>query len=71
MPKEGLFILLEWIYPDKDCDKDSFTSIAANLSLPNNIVFLNFRDNAWKTSNRPRLPNGNYMTPNVALKVAY
>ena len=71
MPKEGLFILLEWIYPDKDCDKNSFTSIAANLSLPNNIVFLNFRDNAWKTSNRPRMPNGNYMTPNVALKVAY
>ena len=71
MPKEGLFILLEWVYPDMDCDKNSFTSIAANLSLPNNIVFLNFRDNTWKTSNRPRLPNGNYMTPNVGLKVAY
>ena len=71
IPREGLFVVLEWIYPDKDCGMDSFTSIAANLSLPNNIVFLNFRDNAWKTSNRPRLPNGNYMTPNVALKVAY
>ena len=71
MPKEGLFILLEWIYTDKDCGNDSFTSIAANLSLPNNIVFLNFRDNEWKMSNRPRLPNGNYMTPNVALKVDY
>lgn len=71
LPKEGVFIILEWLYPDKDCDKNSYTSIASNLLEPSNIVWLNFRDKAWSKGNRPRLPNGNYNTPNIGLRVAY
>ncbi len=71
LPKEGIFIVLEWLYPDRDCDKNSYASISANLVEPSNIVLFNFRDKAWSKDSRPRLPNGNYMTPNIGLRVAY
>lgn len=71
LPKEGVFIVIEWIYPDNDCDKNSYFSIAANLKTETNLVWLNFRDKYWGHSNRPRLPNGNFMTPNIGIKVAY
>lgn len=71
LPKEGVFVVIEWLYPDNDCDKNSYTSIASNLLEPSNIVWLNFRDKAWSKGNRPRLPNGNYNTPNIGLRVAY
>ncbi len=71
LPKEGIFIVLEWLYPDNDCDKKSYTSISSNLIVPDNIVWFNFRDKAWSKDFRPRLPNGNYNTPNIGLKVAY
>lgn len=70
-PKEGIFIVLEWVYPDYDCDKNSYTSISANLSTPKNIVWFNFRDKAWNNKARQRLPNGNYNTPNIGLTVAF
>lgn len=71
LPKEGIFIILEWLYPDSDCDKNSYASISANLLEPSNIVWFNFRDKAWNKDSRPRLPNGNYMTPNIGLTIAY
>jgi len=71
LPKEGIFIVLEWLYPDHDCDKNAYTSISSNINQPNNIVWFNFRDKAWRHEFRPRLANGNYNTPNVGLKVAY
>lgn len=71
LPKEGVFIALEWIYPDTICDKNSYTTIAANLSLPSDLVSFNFRDREWKRGNRPRMLDGNFMTPNVWLKVGY
>ena len=69
LPKEGVFIVLEWIYPDTVCDKNSYATIAANLSLTKDIVSFNFRDREWRKGNRPRMDNGNFMTPNVWLKV--
>ena len=71
IPKEGIFIVLEWVYQDNNCDKNSYTSIAANLSLLTNVVWFNFRDRVWKIGNSPGMISGNYMTPNVALKIAY
>ena len=71
MPPEGIFIVLEWIDAGNECEKNSFVSIAATLTVPDNIVWLNFRDRAWSKNHRPRLPNGNYMTPNIGLTVAY
>lgn len=71
LPKEGVFIVIEWLYPDNDCSENTYFSIAANLKIETNLVWLNFRDKHWGHSNRPRLPNGNFMTPNVGLKVAY
>lgn len=71
LPKKGVFVVLEWVASETDCDKNSFTSISANMTVPNNLVWLNFRDKLWGHNNRPRLPNGNYMTPNVSIKVAY
>jgi CarboxypepD_reg-like domain len=70
-PKEGVFAVLEWLYPDKDCDKAAYTSISATLTVPQNLVWLNYRDRQWGHSNRPRLPNGNFMTPSISLQVAY
>lgn len=71
LPENGVFVVIEWLYPDSDCDKKSYFSIGANLKIESNLVWLNFRDKSWGHSNRPRLPNGNFMTPNVALKIAY
>ena len=71
MPKAGVFVVLEWIYPDRDCDQHSYTAIASNFVVQDNIVWFNFRDKAWSHDHRPRLPNGNYNTPNVGLRVAY
>ena len=71
LPKEGVFIVLEWLYPDVQCDKNLYTTLSATLTEPANIVWFNFRDKAWYRNKRPRLPNGNYMTPNVGIRVAY
>lgn len=71
LPPEGVFVVIEWVYPDTVCDANSYSSIAACLSVPENLVWFNFRDRAWTKNFRPRLPNGNYMTPDVGLKVAY
>jgi hypothetical protein len=71
LPADGVFVVLEWVASETNCDKNVFTSISANMSIPNNLVWLNFRDKLWGHNNRPRLPNGNYMTPNISIKVAY
>jgi hypothetical protein len=70
-PREGVFVVIEWVYTDQVCDKNSYTVVSANMSINNDIVWFNVRDKHWSHGNRPRLPNGNYMTPNVGLKVAY
>lgn len=69
LPKEGIFIVLEWLYPDTVCDKNSYTTIAANLSLSKDIVSFNFWDREWRKGNRPRMDKGNFITPNVLLRV--
>ena len=71
MPKKGVFVILELLFPETNCNSKSFTTISATLTVNKNIVWLNFRDRKWGNSNRPRLPNGNFMTPNISLKVAY
>jgi len=71
LPPEGIFIVIEWVYPDTICDANSYSSLTATLGVPDNLVWFNFRDRAWSKSHRPRLPNGNYMTPTIGLNVAY
>jgi len=71
LPYEGVIVLLEWVFPDNKCDRNGYSVLAANLTIPSNLVWLNFRDGAWRKSNRPRLPNGNFMTPNVGIRVGY
>lgn len=71
LPKDGIFVIIEWLFPDNKCDKNSYPSIAANLETETNEVWLNFRDKKWGHSNRPRLPNGNFMTPNIGIEVAF
>jgi hypothetical protein len=71
LPRGGVFVVLEWVYADAACDKNSYAIVAANMSMPDNLVWLNFRDKHWGHSNIPRLPNNNHMTPNIGLKVAY
>ena len=71
MPKNGVFVVLEWLYSDTDCDKKSFTNILGNMEIPKDLVWFNFRDKDWQHHYRPRLPNGNYMTPNIGIKVNY
>ncbi len=71
LPSKGVFIVIEWVDLEGNCSKNSYTSISANMSFPKNLVWLNFHDKLWGHSNRPRLNNGNYMTPNISLKVAY
>jgi len=71
MPTYGICIILELLFPENDCEKKSFITISATLSVDQNLVWLNFRDRKWGYNNRPRLPNGNFMTPNISIKVAY
>ncbi len=71
MPLDGVFVVLEWVASNTDCDKNSFTSISANMTIQHNLVWLNFRDKFWGHDNRSRLPNGKFMTPNISIKVAY
>jgi hypothetical protein len=71
MPKNGIYIMIEWLDTESNCDKNSYTSISANLETPTDAVWLNYRDKKWKHTNRPRLPNGNFMTPNFGIDVAF
>jgi hypothetical protein len=71
MPKNGVFVVLEWLYSDNDCDKNSFTNILGNMAVATDLVWFNYRDKNWQHNYRPRVPNGNYMTPNIGIKVAY
>jgi len=71
MPKNGIYIMLEWLDIETNCDKNSYTSISANLVTQQNVVWLNYRDKKWGHTNRPRLPNGNFMTPNFGIEVAF
>lgn len=71
LPREGVFIVLEWLYPDTVCDKNSYTTIGANLYMLTDFVYFNFRDREWIGGHRPRMNDGNYMTPDVWLKVGY
>jgi hypothetical protein len=70
LPPDGFFLVLELLFPDKNCETSSFTSISATLTVPKNVVWLNFRDSKWNNI-RPKLPNGNYMTPNISAKIAF
>lgn len=71
LPYEGIVIVLEWLYPDTKCDRNSYTIVSANLSVPKRLVWLNYRDNTWRKSNLPSQTNGNFMTPNVGVRVGY
>ena len=71
MPKNGVFVVLEWLYSDIKCDKNSFTNILGNMEIARDLVWFNYRDKDWQHYNRPKVPNGNYMTPNIGIKVAY
>ncbi len=71
LPKEGVFVVLKWLYPDKECCKNLHTSLSAILTEPSNIVWFSFRDKVWSKDKRPRLPKGNYMTLKVGLKVTF
>lgn len=71
IPPTGVYIMIEWLYPNNGCDKESYTTIAANLETQENLVWLNFRDKKWGHANRPKLPNGNFITPNIGIEVAY
>lgn len=69
-PKEGMFVDIEWLPSENNCKK-SFASISANLEVPTNQIWLNYKDQQWSHLNRPRLPNGNFLTPNIGIEVAY
>ncbi|HXR84968.1 MAG TPA: carboxypeptidase-like regulatory domain-containing protein [Hanamia sp.] len=71
MPKNGVFVGLEWLSSDEKCDKNEFTNILGNMAMATNLVWLNYRDKDWNHDYRPKVPNGNYMTPNIGIKVAY
>lgn len=70
MPKEGVAVVLEWLYSSPICDKNAYPQILGNMSIPINITWMNNRDRAW-SHYQPKVPNGNYATPNIGLKVAY
>ncbi len=71
LPSNGIFIVIEWISNEPDCQKNSFPSIGANLSTKENLVWFNYRDRQWNKPDKRPLPNGNYMTPNIFLTVLY
>lgn len=71
MPETGIFIVLELLYSESDCDKSSSTKILGNMSIPVDLVWFNYRDKIWKHGYRPKVPNGNYSTPDVGVKVAF
>lgn len=71
MPKEGVFVVLEWVGPEIYCDENSYTTISGNSKVASNLVWLNQRDRVWDHKDIPQLRNGNFMTPNISLKIAY
>lgn len=70
LPVDGVFVILEWVSPDTALNPNNLTAIAGNMSSATNWVWLNVRDRHW-SHGLTRSPNGNYMTPNIGLKVAY
>jgi hypothetical protein len=71
IPKEGVFVVLEWLSGSVKCDQNSFVVLSGNTSIDQNLVWFNSHDNKWVRSGFHQTPNGNYMTPNVGIMVAY
>lgn len=71
MPKKGVFVVLEWLCSNNACDENSCTNILGNMSVSTDLVWFNYRDKKWQHNFRPRMRNGNFMTPNIGIKVAY
>jgi hypothetical protein len=71
MPKEGIFVVVEWVAGGVKCDKNSYTILLGNTSIDQNMVWFNAHDNQWVRSGFHPTPNGNYMTPNVGVRVGY
>ncbi len=70
IPEDGVVVVLEWLYSEPNCEKKSYTQIIGNMSIPINITWFNNRDRNW-SHYQPNMPNGNYMTPNIGVTVAY
>lgn len=68
MPKEGIFIVMEWIATEPNCESKKFVSIAADNDLSQPIVWLNYRDRKWSRYNFSGRKVG---VPNIGLTVVY
>ncbi|MBX2887646.1 MAG: carboxypeptidase-like regulatory domain-containing protein [Ferruginibacter sp.] len=71
MPKNGVFVALEWLCSTHACDENSCTNILGNMSVSTDLVWFNYRDRKWQHNFRPSMRNGNFTTPNIGIKVAY
>lgn len=71
LPANGIFIVIEWIGNDSNCDLISFPSLSGNISTKQNLVWYNFRDKKWSKPERSQLRNGNFITPNIYLNVLF
>ncbi len=72
MPATGVFVVVEWLTPNINCDKNSYSTIVGNLELPNDLVWFNFRDGKWSHGIRPSSSsNGKFITPNIGIEVAF
>lgn len=70
-PKEGIFVVLEWLDKSNNCHNPKMTILIANIDQSDNLVWFNYRDRIWTKRRNEPVINGNFMTPNFSLKISY
>lgn len=67
-PKEGLFVVLEWLDTNEDCSNKKSPTIEANNELTDNNPWVNYRDRKWSSYSFSQRKVG---TPKIGISVAY
>ena len=70
-PETGLFIVLEWLDIDMNCDSFSTPIIKGGFTKYPNSTWLNYRDKKWAKIFASKNREGEYMAPSIQLEVKY
>lgn len=71
LPPEGIFVVVEWIGSELNCDKKSFPILGANTNTKENLVWFNYRDRKWTRPETFLLTRQGFSTPNIYLTVSF
>jgi hypothetical protein len=71
MPGNGIFVIIECVSEPEGIEQADKVSLTLNMNYYKNLLWTNYRDKHWGHYPIPRRENGNYITPDIGLEVAY